>query len=245
MGGKKCVAQAQTNGFELLRIDALDAQDDKAAAALDALPLSGPVGTMSASTRACSMSHKKAWQTFVDSGADYAVFLEDDFIASARMMETIEALRRLNPPLDVVKIATLPGAKSKKILAQKVHRIDELGQSIYRVKSLFVGSFGYVLSRTAAARAISRIAQSGLPVDHFLFNPARTRHTLGLPIHVVDPCVITLDTGSVSDIGMNRTTGSRTLMHARRSFYEAGTIKGALVGLLLGKFHVIQPSFQR
>jgi len=240
---KNCLEEANRNGFSIERVEAIDAQDESVHPDLNKMPSKGPVGNMSLSTRACTKSHMKAWETFLESGDQFAVFLEDDFIASKSTKDIIISLSKMSKPLDVVKLCTLPERKKKKILAKREVNVPEIGRSIYKVESLFVGAFGYALSRRAAQRAHGLAESSSLPVDHFLFNPQRGKRTLGLTIHLVEPCIITLDEAASSDIGNNRTTGSRFLMHIRRGFYELGSFRAALPGIISGSTRVIEPRF--
>lgn len=125
---------------------------------------------------ACSLSHQRLWRAIAADPADAAVVLEDD----ARLAEgfadfagdAVVALMRRHG-MGALKLEYWPGpqASRRRPLGQALERVTGAdGASVlYRMRSPFLGSCAYVLTRQAAAALLDRFAQLRVPVDQVLF----------------------------------------------------------------------------
>ena len=91
-------------GITLTRIDAVDARAIEHQLDLATMIDSGPVGHIGIGTLACTLSHAEAWRTFLDDGAPWGVFREDDVVLSDDFKDTVERLVQAPLPVDLVKI---------------------------------------------------------------------------------------------------------------------------------------------
>ena len=71
-------AQAAGLGLPLDRVEAVDARLVEPALLDRWFAAGGPLGEIPRGDKACLLSHRLAWQEFLASGDDHAVFLEDD-----------------------------------------------------------------------------------------------------------------------------------------------------------------------
>ena len=105
-------AQAEKFGIELQRIEAVAGKDLD----ITALPaydskrrLSEFAAELSPNQHACIMSHLKALQTFVDSGAEYGVIMEDDLQLHPQFNEGIAWLTQHTSGWEALKLWTGDG----------------------------------------------------------------------------------------------------------------------------------------
>lgn len=156
--------QAETAGLALTRVAALDAQ---AAMDIDGwFAAGGPLGEIPRGDKCCLLSHRHAWEMFIQSGETHAVFLEDDVRLGAAALLTGDAW--IPPDADVVKLEHY-GPPGQRVLVTDLRDMEN-GFRLGRMLSRHTGAAAYVLSRRAAELLLAQ-PRYDLPVDHLLFNP--------------------------------------------------------------------------
>ncbi|MBR5522350.1 MAG: glycosyltransferase family 25 protein [Akkermansia sp.] len=106
--------QAADFGIELERIEAVAGKDldiDSIAAYDRKRRLSEFAAELTANEHACIMSHLKALQAFVDSGAKYGIIMEDDFVLHPQFNEGITWLTEKTSGWQALKLFTEDGSK--------------------------------------------------------------------------------------------------------------------------------------
>lgn len=148
---------------EITRIDAIDATDPGATAFIERVTLPG--SGLSRAEAACILSHRKAWQTLVDSTDDYLAVFEDDVHVSADMRQLLDR-RLLRPGMDLVKLEIPTGKVSY------AHRASAtlLGRKLHRLISKAYSAGGYIVSRRCALRLLDLSERCSQPVDVILFD---------------------------------------------------------------------------
>jgi len=247
--------EALAAGIGFTRIAAVDALDPAAAARIAGLPARGPTGVMGVGTRACTLSHAKAWQALLDApGAPpAAVILEDDVRLSADFAAVLAALAGRAPGVELVKLECHGPMWKGVLLARDAAMADgaalatRLTPRRWRRRSyqLAPGTAGYWLTRRGAELALARHAASNLPVDHFLFYPRAIPATLGLPYEVVAPAICVQDGSLASSIAAHRNEDPRWRRDLRRAPYEAAQAGGMLAALVTGKASFQRAPFER
>lgn len=114
--------------------------------------------------RACALSHRKAWQYFLESGQEHCLVLEDDMVLSPRLKNFLLAPSNIPPGVDVLRLET---RLMRTKLGPRLSRTQNL--SIHRMYSTHFGCGAYVVSRAFAAAAVRDLADFHLPVDHLIF----------------------------------------------------------------------------
>lgn len=147
------------------RIDAVDAADPGTKALLEHITQSG--SGLSPAEAACILSHRKAWQTLVDSGGDHLAIFEDDVHVSADMHQLLDR-RLLRPGMDLIKLE-IPSGK-----VSYAHRATApfLGRRLHRLISKAYGAGGYIVSRRCALRLLELSERCSQPADVILFDDA-------------------------------------------------------------------------
>ena len=109
---------------------------------------------------ACALSHRKALRTFLDSGADYAVVLEDDALLSENFNEGLHELFHHLSGWQVAKLFTADG-RLFPLLPQKTGGCIE---PVFPKKLPWV-AVGYLYSRAAAQTVYEKLGRFWLPAD--------------------------------------------------------------------------------
>jgi glycosyl transferase family 25 len=226
-------------GLVLKRIEAVDARAPESQAAHEAMIKQGPVGQIGPGARACSLSHAKAWRTFLDDGGAWAVFLEDDVILGDDFARVVDALALANPALDLLKLEAGGAAARGLLLGKPLAEMD--GRRLRRCYQLATDSAGYMLSRRGAERALARIGACNVGVDHFLFYPLDRKGGSGLAFAMLEPAVVTQDREIGSDIAAHRHDGSAFWRQMARGPYEAAPIPSMIARLAAGARFIKAP----
>ena len=226
-------------GLALRRIEAVDARAPESQAALEAMIKQGPVGQIGQGARACTLSHAKAWRTFLDDGGAWAVFLEDDVVLGDDFAAVVEALVLANPSVDLIKLEAGGAAARGLLLDKPLTEID--GRRLRRCYQLATDSAGYMLSRRGAEQALTRVSACNVGVDHFLFYPRDRRGGAGLAFAMLEPAVVTQDREMESDIAGHRHDGSAFLRQMARGPYEAAPIPSMIAHLAAGARFIKAP----
>lgn len=162
-------------GLDWTRVDALDRRA-VAAGELRAAFGSGPLSSAYPATpgdMACSLSHHRLWDQIAGGAAEAAVVLEDDALLAATFPAFAEdSVARLmrDHGMGVLKIEFWPGKeRSRRFPLGRVLGDGPAGTTLYRLRSGFLGSCGYVLTALGAEALLSRFPAPAVPVDHLLF----------------------------------------------------------------------------
>ena len=118
---------------------------------------------------ACSLSHIKALKTFLDSGEDVGLILEDD-VHMASALPAFLATYGKSPHVDVLKIETLP--TPVRVAARPLAAIDD-GFTIRAVYSQTNGAAAYIVTRRAASVIVDDPSMLQHPTDIAIFTPFR------------------------------------------------------------------------
>ena len=128
---------------------------------------------------ACSLSHQALWREIAAGAAEAAIVLEDD----ARLSEAFVRLAGADVAglmqrhgMGALKIEFWPGPQQSRRLPIGRDLGPITGEMrLYRMRSSFLGTCGYVLTARAAADLLARFDRLGVPVDHFLFGRSAGR----------------------------------------------------------------------
>lgn len=161
-------ATADRAGVAFERVRAIDGQT-LSRAEQDAV-LEDPASPyrLSAGEIACFLSHRLAWQTFLDTGARHAAIFEDDVQLSPAAGACLEAAADWMPAdADQVKLETC----WESVALDRAARAGPDGRVLRRIHSLHHGCGGYILTRQTAETLIAASQSFSVAVDHFQFDP--------------------------------------------------------------------------
>jgi glycosyl transferase family 25 len=146
--------------------------------------------------KGCYASHIDAWRWLLDSTHRAAVILEDDVVLAEDFARVIGAIEALDASWDMIKLFGRDDGPAR----WKVRRECPLteGYTLTRFRRVPCLASGYVLSRDAAARLLSRCVPFGRPVDMDFRHWWET----GVRVQGLLPGLVTLDeTSAMSSIG--------------------------------------------
>jgi glycosyl transferase family 25 len=177
-------AQAQGIGLGLDRIEAVDARIADVRAMDRWFAAGGPLGEIPRGDKACLLSHRAAWETFLGTGDAHAVFLEDDVRLSASAGALLVSDNWIPAGVEVVKLEHY-GPPGQRVLLSDLHGISLASPrqaattrgedfALGRMLSRHTGAAAYILSRAAAETLLEETCFD-LPVDHLIFNPNNSR----------------------------------------------------------------------
>ena len=112
---------------------------------------------------ACYLSHGRALQAFVDSGAEAALILEDDAEIDADIADVIDVIHRLPPRARIVK---LEGIQASYETNYPVASVGE--RNVMMMLKPSTGAAGYYVNRAGAEQILPRLLPIREPFDAFL-----------------------------------------------------------------------------
>jgi glycosyl transferase family 25 len=107
----------------------------------------------------CYLSHLRAWQKIVDEQLDYAVILEDDILLQENIQHGLEAIKYIQQPWDVIKLAEV-SAKRK-----AVHQIPAGDFSLVTYNKVPSRTCAQVVSLSGAKKLLAASSSINRPID--------------------------------------------------------------------------------
>ena len=219
-------ARAGALGLALTRIPAVDAATTPAAG-LDALfAASGPLGVLPRGDKACFLSHRRAWQALMESGAAHAVILEDDVRLSGTGRPFLASDDWVPPGAGLIKLEHY-GPRGQRVLLTDFRPVDtRMGTNfrLGRILSRHTGAAAYVIARQTAQNLLAQ-TRFALPVDHLMFNPNNSPLFAGLAPLQLLPAIARQQefVGEKSDIeGTRKPLRALSPGYARRELVRFG-----------------------
>ncbi|MBC7282752.1 glycosyltransferase family 25 protein [Hoeflea sp.] len=160
-------AQAARLGLTVQRVDAVAGRQlpEETLARLKASIRSGtPLGP---SEIGCFLSHRKAWEQVLATGAPWAFVAEDDLHLAGGAADYFRSTGWIPPDAQLVKAETT----FRRCHMARAGRRAPDGRTLRQLLSLHGGAGGYFLSRKAAQDALDLTRAMCEPADHVLFNP--------------------------------------------------------------------------
>lgn len=232
-------------GLDYQRVSAIDAKSEEFFEISKDLSCDGPTGRTSNNTRACTLSHFKAWQEFVndpDAGS-IALILEDDVIISSDFVAVIKDISK-NSMYDFGLIKIEQGGAMKKgaFLGPKLDLSNGFG--IRKSYQHLTDAAAYIITRETAERLLTFRHSIKAPIDHFLFYPIRRSGFWGGPYGVLDPAIVIQDRSIQSDIRSQPYLDSRRRRDFLRLLYESREVPSIVLNLLLRKCRLVSVNFR-
>ncbi|UWQ95275.1 glycosyltransferase family 25 protein [Rhodobacteraceae bacterium M385] len=160
--------QAARVGVTLQFVEAIDSHSDVGALEIDRLPDFGPWGVFHRHDRACTLSHLKALECFLESGASHGMIMEDDVFLSPDLGAWLADISWWPEGADVVKLERW--RDDRLLVALDKAALPVLGRTLRRMRSRHSGGAGYIVTKKAA-RDILKAPSPNVPIDHLLFSP--------------------------------------------------------------------------
>ena len=230
---------ASLDGFGLAwtraeAIDRLGAPAAELAAAFGTGPLSRAYPA-TPGDMACSLGHRRIWEEIAGGSAEAAVVLEDDaHLAPDFPAFAAEDVARLMAAhgMGVLKLEYWPGPQiSRRHPLGAPLGAGPAGTTLYRLRSGFLGTCGYVLTARGAEAVLTRLPALTVPVDHFLFGRSAGLGFDLLRPGFVNPAPVLHDIAAfASDIRAERPKEARRTLRRRWRDWRAAQAGAREVG---------------
>jgi len=162
-------SQLTSLGIRFQRIDALDARIASDSEIAGQFRDGGPLGEISKGDKCCSVSHRRAWKAFDESGDRFGLILEDDVAIDPEAAGLLGNDDWIPPEVDLLKLERF-GPSGQRVLVGKLVKLSR-GWNVGRLHSRHTGAGAYIISRRAVEILLGQHGRWAIPVDHMLFNP--------------------------------------------------------------------------
>lgn len=181
---------------------------------------------------ACTLSHRKALKTFLDSGAAFGVILEDDVLLQPHFNE---GLAWLTQKLHGWQIAKLYSAEGK-LFSVGMDKVEGAPVRPVFPKKIMWITVGYLYTREGARRMLEGLERFWMPTDAQMAQIMLSRR---IPVVSVEPgLVVTGDPlHEFSDIDADAAT-SRVVSHPRRNLFQYLTYRFSVWSIACGKIRM-------
>jgi glycosyl transferase family 25 len=239
-------AQLDRLGLRAARIAALDAGTTREGFLAQYFTPSGPLGILPKGDKCCSLSHRRAWEAFVETGQRYAAVLEDDVVFDAAAAALLGDAGWIPEGTDLIKLEHF-GPDSQRVLVGSPIPVAS-GRTIAPILSRHTGGAAYVVSRAAAIKLLA-VTRWNVPVDHLLFNPNVSPLARQLKPYQMLPAIARQAPDAASDIRPWRLADRRlSLKLAKReivrAYYECRLLPQQIAAVLAGHAHLARVAGQ-
>jgi len=141
----------------------------------------------------CYLSHVCAWQKIVDEQLDFAVILEDDILLQENIQRGLEAIKYIQQPWDIIKLAEAP---TKRKVVHQIPAGDFLLVTYNKVPSR---TCAQVVSFSGAKKLLATSININRPIDIEL----QYWWESGLNVFGLKPYVVKANRDEISEIDRN------------------------------------------
>lgn len=174
-------------GIEAQFVPAVDLHETSEAELLRQCKSFGPWGAFAPGNMACTLSHARVWERFLDSGADAALVFEDDVFISAELRLWLEDLSWWPEGCGLVNIEFWRSDSLRVLLG--TDGTQHLDRELAPMLSRNPGSAGYLVTRDAAEQLLAA-RPFDMSIDQLLFNPLVSRLAVTLNPYQLAPALV-------------------------------------------------------
>ena len=207
-------SQFERLGVEVERIPAVDGSLPEVAAKTDNLEPGVTGLRLGPGAYACFQSHRLCWQKLVESGAPYAMILEDDLLIADGFGDYL-ADGWVPTDADIVKLET----QGVRVHLDRTRIPMNRGRYLARLRSTHWGTACYLISSAAADRLFQLTRTISDAVDEVLFD---TRHDVFSMLATYQMVPAPVIQGDRLSGGREDETWSRTSIDLRFGIGETG-----------------------
>ncbi|MTI03061.1 glycosyltransferase family 25 protein [Roseibium sp. RKSG952] len=179
--------ELQKAGLSATRVNAVDCDAATREDFLRDCSSEGPWGYFQTKDMACTLSHAKAWEAVIASGAEQALILEDDVFLTPELATWLDDPSWWPEDADIVRFERWRSTKLYVALGRK--RQSHLGREIRLMKSRHPGGAAYALTRKAAQHFLAQ-KPFDITLDGLLFNPSASAAARQINIYQVIPAMV-------------------------------------------------------
>lgn len=137
---------------------------------------------------ACFLSHRRAWQTFIDDGEKWCFIAEDDIHPSDHLPSFLEDDQWIPSDATIVKAETV----KQRVWLASATELNVHAHKLHVLRSYHGGSAGYFINKATAVSLLMETEDFCTIPDQLLFNPA-LKIAKRLKIYQVEPALAVQD----------------------------------------------------
>ncbi|WP_298850612.1 glycosyltransferase family 25 protein [uncultured Ruegeria sp.] len=179
--------ELQKAGLSATRVNAVDCDAATREDFLRDCRAEGPWGYFHTKDMACTLSHAKAWEAVIASGAKQALILEDDVFLTPELADWLNDPSWWPEDADIVRFERWRSTKLYVALGRK--RLVHLGRELRLMRSRHPGGAAYALTRQAAQHFLTQKPYD-ITLDGLLFNPSASAAARQVNIYQVIPAMV-------------------------------------------------------
>lgn len=176
--------QAENVGIEFTRLRAIDARELPPGMVNDPKWKSFQFQPIDLGNLGLLLSHRQAWQELVESDLPHATIFEDDVRLGTNIRTVFDGIDKRDYHFDILKLETT----LRRVVCSEHSESLAPWNEMRTLLSWHGGTAGYVISRNAAERLLSRWETMNDIIDLTLFHP-ESRSAAGLEIKQLVPAV--------------------------------------------------------
>ena len=230
---ERFAARAGEVGLGFERLPASDGDDPRFAEAAARIPPTRIGEVVGPRALACLDSHRRAWEALLARGDAMCAVLEDDILMASDLGAILKDGSWMPGDADVARLETM---RIRAALGAEVSR-TATGRGLHRLRSIHMGTAGYVVTRAGAARLLEGTERPFDTPDRMMFD-FRTPFSRGLATYQMTPapCVQADHAGGgatgwgMSDINAERYARARVDEHGRPVKQSLGVRASHLAG---------------
>lgn len=216
-------SQADRLGLTLSFFSAVNGTKNPEALQSNRFATSGPLGRFGPGDMACTLSHLKLYESFLNSGKSHCAVFEDDAQLADDLANWVWDISWIPADADLVKFEVFVQRGLMVLLGRPV--LKHLSRSLHPILSRHTGGAGYIISRTAAQRVLDHREPINVPIDHLLFNANISPLARGFTAYQIVPALVYQnEEAGTSDLIVQRgepmSATSYWLRELRRAYHE-------------------------
>lgn len=185
---------------------------------------------------ACILSHIKAMRTFLDSGAEYAVIMEDDALLAENIAEAVQEVTQHLAGWEMAKLKT-----DNSTLYSLGDKGGMLTRAVFPRKILW-DSVGWLYTRRGAEHMLEALKSFSLPADMQIGHYILERQ---IPVIGITPSLIINSDPHNENSTINAADSSRRISGRRRTLLQYLCYRLSVIRISLGKRRTIRLMRQR
>ena len=179
--------ELQKTRLSATRVNAVDCAESTRKVFLRECRTEGPWGIFHTKDMACTLSHAKAWEAFIASGAERALILEDDVFLSPELSNWLNDASWWPADAQIVRFERWRSNKLYVALGRK--RLSHLGRDLRLMLSRHPGGAAYALTQEAARHFLAQ-KPFDIALDGLLFNPSASPAARQINVYQVIPAMV-------------------------------------------------------
>lgn len=165
----------EAEGLEWFRIAAVDGQKISSSILEEVYSEVSKEYPPTIGEMACALSHRKAWEAFLESDRQALCVAEDDILFTPEFSSLLTTSDWVTSDLGIIKLDD-NGSPKRPILLKSIKKDLQVGPvRLFQLWSRVMGAGAYIAHREVVETIVTEFSRLNAPIDQHLFNPTFSR----------------------------------------------------------------------